>query len=98
MLDFNYSSPYPNFDRSKVKGLVASLISLDRENFDKSTALEITAGGRLYNVVVQDEKVGKDILQNGQLRKRVTIIPLNKISARTLPQQVSLHFSPLHRP
>ena len=90
MLDFDYSPPYPNFDRSKVKGLVASLITLDSDNFDKSTALEITAGGRLYNVVVQDEKVGKDLLQNGQLRKRVTIIPLNKISARTLPQQVKL--------
>ncbi|KAI0086823.1 condensin complex subunit SMC2 [Irpex rosettiformis] len=87
VLDFNYSLPHPNFDRSKVKGLVASLITLDSENYDKSTALEITAGGRLYNVVVQDEKVGKDLLQNGQLRKRVTIIPLNKISARTLPQQ-----------
>ncbi|KAI0698009.1 condensin complex subunit SMC2 [Cytidiella melzeri] len=86
-LDFNYTPPHPNFDRSKVKGLVASLITLDAENFDKSTALEITAGGRLYNVVVQDEKIGRDLLQHGQLRKRVTIIPLNKISARTLPQQ-----------
>ncbi|OBZ73328.1 Structural maintenance of chromosomes protein 2 [Grifola frondosa] len=28
-LNFDYASPYPNFDRSKVKGLVASLISLD---------------------------------------------------------------------
>ncbi|KAI0337135.1 condensin complex subunit SMC2 [Trametopsis cervina] len=87
MLDFNYASPHPNFDRSKVKGLVATLISIDQENFDKATALEITAGSRLYNVVVQDEKVGRDLLQHGQLKKRVTIIPLNKISARTLPPQ-----------
>jgi structural maintenance of chromosome 2 len=80
-LDFTYSDPHPNFDRSKVKGLVATLISLPEKHFDKSTALEIAAGGRLYNVVVHDEKVGKDLLENGKLKKRVTIIPLNKISA-----------------
>ena len=90
-LDFNYSSPYPNFDRSKVKGPVASLISLDPNDYDKSTALEITAGGKLYNVVVQDEKVGKDLLQNGKLKKRVTIIPLNKINAFKMSAQVSFN-------
>ncbi|KAK4685777.1 structural maintenance of chromosome 2, partial [Tremellales sp. Uapishka_1] len=80
-VDFSYSDPYPNFDRSKVKGLVATLIDLDESNFKSSTALEICAGGKLYNVVVDDEKVGSALLDKGRLRKRVTIIPLNKISA-----------------
>ncbi|KZT34133.1 condensin complex subunit SMC2 [Sistotremastrum suecicum HHB10207 ss-3] len=80
-LDFSYSPPSPNFNHSSVKGLVASLITLDEEHFDKSAALEIAAGGRLYNVVVENEKVGKDLLERGQLKKRVTIIPLNKINA-----------------
>ncbi|KAJ3556856.1 hypothetical protein NM688_g1793 [Phlebia brevispora] len=87
MLDFNYSDPTPNFDRSKVKGLVANLIKLDQGNYDKATALEIVAGGRLYNVVVENEKVGKDLILNGKLRKRVTIIPLNKISGHTMSSQ-----------
>ncbi|KAL4247183.1 SMC family protein [Abortiporus biennis] len=86
-LDFNYSLPSPNFDRSKVKGLVASLVSLAPEDYNKSTALEITAGPRLYNVVVEDERVGKELLQNGRLKKRVTIIPLNKINSYKVPQQ-----------
>ncbi|KAI0075030.1 hypothetical protein K474DRAFT_1461296 [Panus rudis PR-1116 ss-1] len=86
-LDFNYSMPSPNFDRSKVKGLVASLVSLDSADYNKSTALEITAGGRLYNVVVEDERVGKELLQNGRLKKRVTIIPLNKINAFKMSAQ-----------
>ncbi len=73
-----------------MKGLVASLISLDGEHNNKSTALEVAAGGRLYNVVVENEKIGKDLLTNGRLRKRVTIIPLNKINARTLPQHVCI--------
>jgi structural maintenance of chromosome 2 len=69
---------------------VATLVSLQPEDYNKSTALEITAGGKLFNVVVQDEKVGKELLQNGKLKKRVTIIPLNKINAFKMSAAVSL--------
>ncbi|RPA87516.1 structural maintenance of chromosomes protein 2, partial [Ascobolus immersus RN42] len=78
-VDFQYSDPTPNFDRSKVKGLVAQLFTLDKDKLDAGTALEICAGGRLYNVVVDSEVTGTQLLQRGQLKKRVTIIPLNKI-------------------
>jgi structural maintenance of chromosome 2 len=71
-----------------VKGLVASLVSLKESDYNKSTALEIAAGGRLYNVVVQDERVGKDLLEKGRLKKRVTLIPLNKVEPRIIPAQV----------
>jgi structural maintenance of chromosome 2 len=80
-IEFNYQDPAPNFDRSKVKGLVAQLFSVDKDKLEAATALEICAGGRLYNVVVDNEVTGTQLLQNGKLRKRVTIIPLNKISA-----------------
>lgn len=80
-IDFTYSDPTPSFDRSKVKGLVAQLFALDKEHTQAGTALEICAGGRLYNVVVDTEATGTQLLQNGKLRKRVTIIPLNKIAA-----------------
>ncbi|KAI0067407.1 condensin complex subunit SMC2 [Artomyces pyxidatus] len=86
-LDFNYTVPSPGFDPRKVKGLVASLISLKPEDYNKSTALEIAAGGKLYNVVVDDERVGQELLQNGRLKKRVTLIPLNKIRSFTLAAQ-----------
>lgn len=49
-LDFNYSLPSRDFDKSKVKGLVASLINIEPANYKYSTALEVCAGGRLYNV------------------------------------------------
>ncbi len=87
-VDFTYSDPYPNFDRSKVKGLVATLVDLDETNFRSSTALEICAGGKLYNVVVEDEKIGSALLDKGKLRKRVTIIPLNKINAFKMSAEV----------
>lgn len=80
-IDFSYSDPSPGFDRSRVKGLVAQLFTLDKDKSHAGTALEICAGGRLYNVVVDSSETGTQLLQNGKLRKRVTIIPLNKISA-----------------
>ncbi|KAG9124388.1 Structural maintenance of chromosomes protein 2, partial [Ceratobasidium sp. 392] len=80
-LDFTYSDPTPNFDRTSVLGYIANLTRLTPEVADTwSTALEICAGGKLYNVVVRDERVGSQLLKNGQLRKRVTLIPLTKIS------------------
>ena len=87
-IDFTYSDPEPNFNRNKVKGLVATLIDLDMRNFKHSTALEICAGGKLYNVVVEDERVGSQLLEKGKLRKRVTIIPLNKINAFKMSAEV----------
>ncbi len=80
-IDFIYADPVPNFDQSKVKGLVAQLFTLNQQLAEVATALEICAGGRLYNVVVDTEVTGTQLLQGGKLRKRVTIIPLNKIAA-----------------
>jgi structural maintenance of chromosome 2 len=80
-IDFNYSDPSPNFDRSRVKGLVAQLFTLNKQHLRAGTALEICAGGRLYNVVVDSSGTGTQLLQNGKLKKRVTIIPLDKIAA-----------------
>ncbi|CAE6414599.1 unnamed protein product [Rhizoctonia solani] len=90
-LDFAYSDPTPNFDRSSVLGPLGNLVSLTPDVADKwSTALEICAGGKLYNVVVRDERVGSQLLKYGQLRKRVTLIPLNKISPpRVTPVQIA---------
>ncbi|KAJ4291843.1 Structural maintenance of chromosomes protein 2 [Kalmusia sp. IMI 367209] len=80
-IDFSYSDPSPNFDRSRVKGLVAQLFTLDKNHTHAGTALEICAGGRLYNVVVDTAETSKQLIQNGRLRKRYTVIPMNKIKA-----------------
>ena len=84
-LDFSYSDPSPNFDRRRVKGLVAQLFDLPAEQAEAGTALEIAAGGRLYNVVVDTAGTGTQLLENGKLRRRVTIVPLDKIDARRAP-------------
>ena len=87
-LSFAYSDPTPNFDRKKVKGLVAELIDISESSRNAAVALEVCAGGRLFNVVVESEVVGTQLLQKGQLKKRVTIIPLNKISAFKVQAEV----------
>ncbi len=84
-ISFRYSDPTPNFDRTKVKGLVAELIRMDSHVASKySSALEVAAGGRLYNVVVESDTVAGQLLDKGRLQKRVTIIPLNKIVPKAI--------------
>ena len=39
-------------------------------------------------MVVDTETIGKKLLQHGDLRRRYTIIPLNKISARAIDDSV----------
>lgn len=60
-LSFVYSDPEANFDREKVKGLVANLLSVK----DSSTtmALEVAAGGKLYNV--KREREGSKLIGLG---------------------------------
>ncbi|XP_015779303.1 PREDICTED: structural maintenance of chromosomes protein 2-like [Acropora digitifera] len=85
-LKFEYVDPEANFDRNKVKGLVAQLIQV--KDASTATGLEVTAGGKLYNVVVDTEVTGKKLISNGKLKRRYTFIPLNKIAARTLSNDV----------
>ncbi|KAJ9547299.1 hypothetical protein OSB04_019842 [Centaurea solstitialis] len=85
-IEFTYRDPVKNFDRAKVKGVVAKLIRV--KDSSTMTALEVCAGGKLYNVVVDTENTGKQLLQNGDLRRRVTIVPLNKIQSHPVPPRV----------
>ncbi|CAL5366934.1 unnamed protein product [Camellia sinensis] len=85
-VDFAYRDPVKNFDRSKVKGVVAKLIKV--KDGSTATALEVAAGGKLFNIIVDTENTGKQLLQNGDLRRRVTIIPLNKIQSHPVPHRV----------
>lgn len=84
-LSFEYKDPEPRFNRARVLGLVANLFAM--KDASTATALEVVAGGKLTQVVVDNEQTGKLLLQNGQLKKRVTILPLNKLSRRALPAE-----------
>ena len=81
--DFKYTNPSRNFDPRKVKGTVASLVSVKDNKHMR--ALEIVAGGKLRQVVVDDAQTSKDLIKHGKLKRRVTIIPQDKIRDKTLP-------------
>lgn len=82
--DFRYANPEKGFDANSVKGTIAQLIELHPDCAKYATALEVAAGGRLYNVVVRDEKTASLLLDHGRLTRRITFIPLNKIQSRSI--------------
>eukprot|EP01127_Copromyxa_protea_P022455 TRINITY_DN8057_c0_g1_i1.p1 TRINITY_DN8057_c0_g1~~TRINITY_DN8057_c0_g1_i1.p1 ORF type:complete len:1206 (-),score=371.97 TRINITY_DN8057_c0_g1_i1:59-3559(-) len=81
--EFHYDAP-PSFDRSRVHGRVMHLVDL--KNSQYSSALGAAAGGKLYNVVVDDESTGRELLKT-KLRNRETMIPLRQIQCRTLQRK-----------
>lgn len=83
--NFEYRINNPNFDHSKVKGLVCNLFRVKESKF--ATALEKTAGGKLFNVVVDNDLTGKALLESGSLKRKVTIIPMNKIKANVISER-----------
>ena len=84
-LAFDYNDPEPNFNRSRVLGVVAKLFRMNDPKF--SVALEEASSGKIYNIVVDTEETGKLLLQKGGLRQRVTMIPLNKIQPFVIPDE-----------
>jgi structural maintenance of chromosome 2 len=51
-------------------------------------ALESAAGGRMFNVVVKNEKVSKELLNGRCLMQATTFIPLNKIDGRCISNDI----------
>lgn len=51
-LAFEYRDPEKGFDRSRVKGLVARLVTL--KDPSTATAIEVVAGAKLYQVRGRD--------------------------------------------
>uniref|UniRef100_W5KLA9 Structural maintenance of chromosomes protein n=1 Tax=Astyanax mexicanus TaxID=7994 RepID=W5KLA9_ASTMX len=84
-LRFEYRDPEKNWERSKVKGLVASLFTVTDVCY--STALEVVVSSLLL-ISISLSVTGKKILEKGELKRRYTIIPMNKISSRTINDNV----------
>ncbi|RLV90445.1 Structural maintenance of chromosomes protein 2 [Spathaspora sp. JA1] len=91
-LDFQYSRPSPNFDDNLVRGKVARLFNLSEGSDDKATALQVCAGGKLHNVIVDTSDVASQLLERGQLKRRITFIPLDKISSKSISDGV-VHYA-----
>ncbi|CDW71413.1 structural maintenance of [Stylonychia lemnae] len=78
---FNYRVPHEQFDKRLVCGKLLQLFKIQDSKYEQ--ALEAAAGGKLYNVVVQNERVSKELIQNKCVGYNVTYIPLNVIRSDT---------------
>ncbi|OCL27047.1 chromosome segregation protein SMC [Orenia metallireducens] len=69
-----------------VCGVIAELINTPQEY---ETAIEVSLGSTLQNVVVEDDQVAKEAIEYLKTSKggRATFLPLNLISSRSLNQQ-----------
>ncbi|NWY29493.1 SMC2 protein, partial [Pheucticus melanocephalus] len=85
-LQFTYKYPEKTWNPNHVKGPVVSLFTV--KDLSNAKALEAVAGGKLYNIIVDTEVTGKKLLEKGELKHRYTIIPLNKISARCVQEDI----------
>ena len=89
-LDFQFTNPTPNFDRTKhVHGLVATLFNIKDRKY--AQALELAAGGKLFNVVVDTDETSKLLFKYGDLKKRITFAPLNRITSNVIPKNKIEH-------
>ena len=77
----NFGRAIDTVINAKLKGVHAPLVKLGKVDKEYATALEIAIGGRMANVVVDDEHVASvaiELLKSSNAG-RATFIPLNKI-------------------
>lgn len=84
-VEVQFRDPENNFDRTKVKGRVIRLFSIENERV--ATALEQVAGGKLFNIIVDTETTSQLLLSRKCFDYGVILIPNNKISSNTIPPE-----------
>ncbi|RMB94710.1 hypothetical protein DUI87_28823 [Hirundo rustica rustica] len=89
-VDEGYKKDQKTFEAvEKMKITLEKQINeLNYSDLANAKALEAVAGGKLYNIIVDTEVTGKKLLEKGELKHRYTIIPLNKISARCVQEDI----------
>jgi len=85
-IETNFRDPEPNFDRKKVKGKVLRLFTINEDKY--ATALEQAAGGRLYNIVTDNERTASLLFSRKCFDSFVTTIPNNKIFSKGISPEV----------
>lgn len=81
-VNVDFKDPEKGFDRSRVKGVLAQLVNVQDPTY--AGALETVAGGRLYNLVVDTAETANLIIERGQVKKRITCLPLDKLVAEPM--------------
>jgi structural maintenance of chromosome 2 len=83
-VEVSFRDPEMNFDRSKVKGRVLRLFTIENERY--ATALENVAGGKMFNIIVDTETTSQLLLSRKCFDYGVILIPNNKINSKPIPE------------
>ena len=74
-------------DSGSIKGKVHSLLEI--KDLDKfGTALDTIAGGKLFNIIVDNERTCQKILKHKLINGALNLIPVNKIKSRNIDIQM----------
>ena len=84
-LEFKYEASH-GINKNRVYGVLVKLFQAEDKTYH--LALQTTAGGKLYYIVVEDENDSSLLISYGKLSHRYNFIPLNKIDASILPKQL----------
>ncbi|KRX93460.1 Structural maintenance of chromosomes protein 2 [Trichinella pseudospiralis] len=85
-LEVRFSEQVPEFDRNKIKGRVAELIRI--KNPRMAVALDVTAGGKLYSVVIDSSETVRMLNDAKCLKQRTTFLPLDAVESKILNRDV----------
>lgn len=89
-------SRFPNLDipdrNPSIKGRVAHIFRVLEEHQSKSLALETCAGPGIWSLVVDNEKVGAEVLKKA--RKRMTVLPLNRMRSQVIKRDLVRQIDP----
>ena len=84
-INIDYVNKPPELDERRIYGTIIDLITLRDNRY--AFAAENAAGGRLYNIVTEDTESASILMKDNVLRRRSTVIPLNKIQHKEPSQQ-----------
>lgn len=80
--EVNFGRAVDTVLNAKINGVHATLAQLGQVDKDYSTALEVAMGGRMANIVVDDDEVARvaiEVLKSANAG-RATFLPMNKIN------------------
>jgi structural maintenance of chromosome 2 len=83
-VEIQYRDPEPNFNKKKIYGRVIKNFRVKDPKYIR--ALEKAAGGKLYNVIVDNHKTASVLFQRKCFDYMVTLLPLDKVYSKPITE------------
>ena len=84
-VEIQYRDPEPNFDRKRIFGRVIKNFRVKDPKYIR--ALEKAAGGKLYNIIVDNHRTASVLFQRKCFDYMVTLLPLDKVYSKPITEE-----------